>query len=533
MFPLTSSFLPHFLSSGRKFIPALGRLLHSGSILKQGIKWALPTDACAQDPGPKWLPKPHVRLVPVCSAFSEGNTKMMQELTHRLTTEVEKLGVGVQKEGETGGCATDENVAGCFLVLTGGTEQRVLDLIADQAEISSSKKGNRDPILLFAHPHHNSFPAALEILARLRQGGRRGDSIVLLRGEGIGGMEKAAEETVNTLRCMQAHRAMCREHLGIIGTPSDWLVASMPEDSAVNSALGCSISRIPLTALTDEYLRVQLDQNHTTFSPPKHSKKTGGDGRAACEATNHSKGTAEEGKKNAREARDLAEGFLRKAKRVEVERGEVEKGAALAIALRSLVDRRGLTSLTLRCFDLIGQLNTTGCLALSNMNDAGVISGCEGDVPTALTMLLLSHLTQGTAGPPFMANPQDIDTEKNTAWFAHCTIPRFLTPNYDLHSHFESGSGVGVLGKFPPGEVTVARVGGVDLREIWWGEGKVVESGEGGKWENNRCLTQVGVKFDRGDVGYFLREPLGNHHVLMRGRWGGLLETYRKLYLQK
>ncbi|HPZ09055.1 MAG TPA: hypothetical protein PL110_13130, partial [Candidatus Eremiobacteraeota bacterium] len=41
----------------------------------------------------------------------------------------------------------------------------------------------------------------------------------------------------------------------------------------------------------------------------------------------------------------------------------------------------------------------------------------------------------------------------------------------------------------------------------------------------HRCRTQIKVKLEH-NVDYFLKNPLGNHHVLVRGHWASLLEEY-------
>ena len=60
--------------------------------------------------------------------------------------------------------------------------------------------------------------------------------------------------------------------------------------------------------------------------------------------------------------------------------------AAVLVALRAVFARHDLHACTLRCFDLVTRLRTTGCYALSRLNDQGLIAGCEGDVPSTLTM---------------------------------------------------------------------------------------------------------------------------------------------------
>ena len=49
-------------------------------------------------------------------------------------------------------------------------------------------------------------------------------------------------------------------------------------------------------------------------------------------------------------------------------------------AIKRIVEEEKLSALTLSCFKLIEQTGTTGCLALSLLNDDGIIAGCEGDL---------------------------------------------------------------------------------------------------------------------------------------------------------
>ncbi|MBK9967256.1 MAG: hypothetical protein IPP07_21225 [Holophagales bacterium] len=102
-----------------------------------------------------------------------------------------------------------------LLILTGGTEGLALSQLSHL----------RGPVVLLAHPTHNSFPAALEILARVRQMNRRGKIVFL--GEG----PESGAELQRTLAVMSARQALDGMRLGRIGTPSEWLVASLPDES--------------------------------------------------------------------------------------------------------------------------------------------------------------------------------------------------------------------------------------------------------------------------------------------------------------
>jgi L-fucose isomerase-like protein len=111
-----------------------------------------------------------------------------------------------------------------------------------------------------------------------------------------------------------------------------------------------------------------------------------------------------------------------------------------------------------------------------------------------------------------MANPSQIDAERNSAVFAHCTIAPCLTREYRVRSHFESGIGVGIQGIVPEGEVTVLKVGGPALNRYFVSAGRITANPD----DQRRCRTQLEIELAE-DASYFLRAPLANHHVIVRG----------------
>ncbi|MBI5088087.1 MAG: hypothetical protein HZB15_04255, partial [Actinobacteria bacterium] len=56
-----------------------------------------------------------------------------------------------------------------ILVATGGTEAAIVEHVGRRRTVAAF-----EPVLLLAHPVHNSLPAALEALARVRADGGRG-----------------------------------------------------------------------------------------------------------------------------------------------------------------------------------------------------------------------------------------------------------------------------------------------------------------------------------------------------------------------
>lgn len=61
--------------------------------------------------------------------------------------------------------------------------------------------------------------------------------------------------------------------------------------------------------------------------------------------------------------------------------------------LKEIVLQNDLQGVTLRCFDLLSTVKNTGCIALSKLNDEGIPAACEGDIPTLLTMMIAKKLT--------------------------------------------------------------------------------------------------------------------------------------------
>lgn len=121
----------------------------------------------------------------------------------------------------------------------------------------------------------------------------------------------------------------------------------------------------------------------------------------------------------------------------------MDKALQVYGALKRLIARYDLTGVTVKCFDLLGRIHTTGCLALALLNAEGIPAACEGDQKSLVSMAVLEALT-GQAG--FMANPSCMDPEKSEIIFAHCTLPINMPDSYHLVTHFESGIGVAVSG---------------------------------------------------------------------------------------
>ena len=307
----------------------------------------------------------------------------------------------------------------------------------------------------------NSLAASLEILSYLRQQG--------LKGEVLHGSDAYVADRIHTLEKVQDARARLKEtRIGVIGQPSDWLIASHADPIALLDKLGIRMVEVPM-----EELLVEIGKAKGEPAPAEQEM--------------------------APQVRAAYPGAVQ-----------------IYNALKVLVEKYRLNAFTLRCFDLLTTVGNTGCLALSCFNSEGVPASCEGDVPALLSMMISNALT-GVSG--FQANPAQIDVESGRILFAHCTIPFNMVENWQFDTHFESGIGVGIHGIFPAGPITVFKVSG-DFKRHFAAEGELLDN----QYEPNLCRTQVILQLKPEDARYFLTDPIGNHHIIVPGHCKAILE---------
>jgi len=341
-----------------------------------------------------------------------------------------------------------------ILILTGGTEQAVVDEIGRQ---------DLEKIILFTHRGNNSLAAALEISASLQRQGRD-VKIIDLEADGVD-----LEIRENTVKRQKADCRVLGNRLGIIGEPSDWLIASVYSAEVLLEKWGIEVQKVEVA-----YLR-ELIQKYLADSD------------------------IEEVLHNASEVR-------------EPEELDLKNSQAVYLALREIIFEYELDALTIRCFDLVVDDKMTACYALGKLNSENFPAGCEGDIASITGMVWAQ---KQTGNIPWMANPARIDRERSIITLAHCTAPLNALKQIVLRSHFESGLGVGIQGKLNYDEVTLFRLGGEVLDEIWVAEGRVT----GHLQEENLCRTQLEICVDPDELSKLLEKPLGNHLLVLPGRY--------------
>jgi L-fucose isomerase-like protein len=354
-----------------------------------------------------------------------------------------------------------------IFVGTGGTERYVLDFLGET---------DLAPVRLLTHDANNSLPSALEIRAYLDQTGR---SSTLSHTP----LEYLEERFTQWNTFSESLEKIAQSRFAIFGRPSSWLVASTVDQDAVKKKWGFNILEYPVSKISDD-----LPDNVNG------------------------------------EFKDIYDRFIQGQSCSEAQDSDIADAGRVAQNIHRFVKEENLDVVTVECFTLLQETKISGCYALSTLNDLeGITAGCEGDIPSAFTMMVAKILT---GSPTFMANVTDIDKQSNSAVLAHCTIATSLLKDYEITTHSETGLSVGIRGRLALQPVTVLKIAGNDLSKYWVSNGEITEN----LTREHSCRTQVRIVFDK-PVDYFLNEALANHHIVVPGHHAGMIEKFMEFAL--
>ena len=370
-------------------------------------------------------------------------------------------------------------------VRTGGTEGIF-------KKVYEGHEGAR--VRLLTSGQSNSLAASMEIVSWLNQQGLGGEII-------HGSVQEIASELLKYYPPV-GHKVSPLIHpfvepgilegkrFGVVGQPSDWLIGSWVDYDKARDLLGVELIDIPISRLLE--LAAAGDC---------------GDRRTVA-ARDHVNGRGPAARLGGMSAE-------REVRRLTVPGGgpygsEISEedflgSDAIYLGLKQIIAENKLDGLTLRCFDLLTALHNTGCLSLARLNAEGYIATCEGDIPAMLSMAIVRKRF-GVSG--FQANLSRIDGDKYL--FAHCTVPLDMVSDYCYDTHFESGIGVALHGILPTGPARIFKLGS-DLEHCIDEPLEIIDNPYG----PNLCRTQVLVKGDASLRRYLLRNPLGNHHIIV------------------
>jgi len=212
------------------------------------------------------------------------------------------------------------------------------------------------------------------------------------------------------------------------------------------------------------------------------------------------------------EARSIADRWLKTASRVEgVSADELVNSAAMYLAEKAVLKRHGAMGITINCLGGFygGHIHAYPCLGFHELNNQGLVGGCECDVPSAVAMVAGSIITEGRPG--YISDPV-IDTAKRQIIYAHCVASnRVFGPNgeanpFEILTHSEDRQGASVRSVLPVGYLTTTFEISEPRKEIILHQAKAV----GNDPDDRACRTKLAA------------EPLGDIEKLftMWDRWG-------------
>lgn len=319
---------------------------------------------------------------------------------------------------------------------------------SERSAIGSMEKGGF--YLMIANSESNSNASAMEVKAALR---KMEVGAVLL--------DEEEEATLQTLiRFSKAKSALAQldgQSLGLIGEVSEWLVASDIKPEILKSSFGINLKKISWESLPDFKDMMSPIEFREMFAM----------------------GNAQ----------------------------EVEKAGQVYSLIKSSIEKQKFDAVTVECFSLVQNKSVSGCLALAMLNYEGIPAACEGDIASAAGMMLSKALTGQI---PWMANVSKIGYEKTL--LAHCTIAPNLVSDFTIDTHFETGVGTAIQGKFIEDEITAFRFD-ESVSRLFVAKGKVKNRPQ----YSNACRTQVEVVFPKSSVDCLRDNPLGNHHLILPG----------------
>ena len=387
-------------------------------------------------------------------------------------------------------------------VRTGGTE-------AIFRKVFEGHEGAR--VRLLTSGQSNSLAASMEILSWLNQHGWDGEII-------HGSVQEIASELLRyypagqsvaspLVKRFEDRRPLAGKRYGVVGNPSDWLISSAVDYAKARKVLGAELVDIPISELVSAVTVSPEGIASETFAsliPPTP------DGAGPSRSRGHGRPRVSETVPSGLKALNVPK--FGKA----LTDNDFDGALRIYAALKGIVEKYRLDGLTLRCFDLLTAVRNTGCLALAMLNAEGIIAACEGDIPAMLSMAVM-RARYGKTG--FQANLSRI--QDGNFLFAHCTVPLDMVSDYCYDTHFESGIGVAVHGILPVGPARLFKIS-ADLEHCIDERINIIDNTYGA----NLCRTQIVVRgwADREKLlgkdalrNYFLREPLGNHHIIVTG----------------
>ena len=332
-----------------------------------------------------------------------------------------------------------------ILFMSGGSERMAIEA-ADPDR----------PVLLLSIRGNNAYAAATEVMAWMISNGR-----VALLSDAADAAETGLIDRWR--KVAGAWQRLSGSKAGLIGSVSEWLVASGVSPFVLSHRFGVDLEEIPWNSMPD-FAGVEPDKT----------------------------------------LMDRFAGY---------DTPGLKEAAQVLTVLRGVIEERELRAVAVECFSLVQQRKVTACLALAQLNTEGTVAACEGDLASMAGMLMIKAFTGHV---PWMANTTRIN--RVGVILSHCTAGFDLVSNISLPTHYETGQSLAVDGMIDASLVTLFRLDD-RLQRAFIAEGRVSSHPR----ITDVCRTQVEIELPANLLELLRSRPLGNHLLMIPGRHSELL----------
>lgn len=196
------------------------------------------------------------------------------------------------------------------------------------------------------------------------------------------------------------------------------------------------------------------------------------------------------------EARAIADRWEKTAAKIlDVSRPTLETSAAMYLAEKAVMKNHGANAISINCLGGFygGHIHAYPCLGFHELNNEGLVGGCECDLRSAATMVAVTALTQGRPG--FISDPV-IDTAKRQIIYAHCVAskrafgPQGPSNPIEILTHSEDRQGAAVRSLLPVGYMTTTVEFDTGRKELLFHQGKAVANDP----DDRACRTKLAAE---------------------------------------
>jgi len=193
--------------------------------------------------------------------------------------------------------------------------------------------------------------------------------------------------------------------------------------------------------------------------------------------------------------------------------------AAMYLGMKSVLKSHNARAITVNCLGGFygGHIHAYPCLGFHELNNEGLVGGCECDISSTATMLAFSTLAGGRPG--FISDPV-IDTSKRRIIYAHCVAPNKIfgpkgTANpFRIMTHSEDRNGASVQSVLPVNYMTTSLEINNTRKEILFHQAVAL----GNDPDDRACRTKLSAE-PVGDIEklFTMWEKWGWHRVTFYG----------------